>query len=338
MSSGAMPCPVSLDPHLDLLVGERVRGDVHDASRRRELDGVGEEVGEDLDDAPAIPGHLERQGPDADLEREPALLDERPHVVGGGGDQGPEVEVLAVEVVRRALEPGQVEEVVDQRHHRPDVGLDLPDVGDELGREDAAPAAQDEIGAQAHRRQRRAELVGDDRVKIEAPVLDLAPLGHVAERDRRGVRQVGGQAPGQRREDLVADRHVGERVRSARVGAVVDVQAGQELAHRAPAHAGERLAEQALGLRVGIDEATFEIHDDDAVRRVREELADRLLRLLDALGELARAHEGRAARDELLVGVRLGEVVVGPGGQPLGHLLAPARGHDEDRHRVVSGK
>ena len=71
-SSGAMPCPVSSTTEFDA-VAPHLGSDVHFAAGGRVLDGVADQVGDDLHQPVAVPGDL-RHGRRVDLQRDAFLL------------------------------------------------------------------------------------------------------------------------------------------------------------------------------------------------------------------------------------------------------------------------
>ncbi len=110
------------------------------------------------------------------------------------------------------LDPGELEEVVDQVAEHADVGADLLQVA--VAGLTGGDAVVDRLDQQPQRGQRRAQVMRGGGDQLAAGLLDLAPgalLHRQADRERRRQRRAGGGQ--QHQQDLVGPHVAGHRDR-----------------------------------------------------------------------------------------------------------------------------
>ena len=166
----------------------------HDlAALRAELHGVVDEVDEHLAEAVLVAPDERDARRHLDGDRDALALREQPQALRRGLREPAEVDVLVHAELRAALDPGEVEELVDHLdevarlhlHLRDPLLHPLRDVG-------ALGVACEGLGEQAHRRQRRPQLVAQVVDELRPDLLESAELGHVLEDD---VDRAAGVAP-----------------------------------------------------------------------------------------------------------------------------------------------
>ena len=94
------------------------------------------------------------------------LLDERPGGDGGLVDDGPDLECLEIQPHLAGLDLGEVEDVVDEPEQVLAGGLDLLEVGDDVGMARGRRVLREHLAVAEDRVQRRAQLVahvGEER-------------------------------------------------------------------------------------------------------------------------------------------------------------------------------
>ncbi len=100
----------------------------HGAARRREADGVGEQIEQRLTHAPLVGDERADVGRGADRERNAGLLQAVLHAFGGGVHGLADVDVAEVERHRAGVDGGEVEDVVDDREQRVGRGGDVAQI------------------------------------------------------------------------------------------------------------------------------------------------------------------------------------------------------------------
>src|SRR4051794_13677147 len=330
----------SLVGHTELdRVAAAARGDGDGAARRRELDRVVEQVREDLAELVAI-----------GLRREPAVLDVDDEAVPVPGvvvlvalhrvrEQRLEVDRRELHLEIARVEPGHVEERVDDLREPFRLRGDVADEGRALGFAEERVAAQERLCEAVDRRQRRAQLVGDRRHEVGLHLLDEAVRGDVAEGEDPAGDLTAGVAHdglGEREGELAPatpDRHLAVALRRA----VVRLElALEELRRLAAERLGRADAGDPLRGTVPEDDGAFAVDGDDPVGDVREDRVVALLLDGDALVELCVRERGRGVggqgdeRLDLLLAPRAGAPGV-DGEHTAQDALRPEERHAEER-------
>ena len=173
-SCSGMPVPVSVTVSSHARLGG---GDPHpDRALHRELHGVREQVEHDLGPEVAVDVHRLGKGFDLDDEAEPEALDGRLEHAGELAGVVPEVDRLEARLDPPGLQPGEVQQGVDQLEQPLPVAEDhlhplpLP-VGQRVGR-----FAEGVLGRPQQQRQRGAELVADVHEEVGLGLVELGEL------------------------------------------------------------------------------------------------------------------------------------------------------------------
>ncbi len=283
----------------------------HDlAALGAELHGVVDEVDEHLAEAVLVAADERDARRDLDGDRDALALREQPQPLRRGLRETAEVDVLVHAQLRAALDPGEVEQLVDHLdemarlhlHLRDPLLHPLRDVG-------ALGVACEGLGEQAHRRERRPQLVAQVVDELRPDLLQPAELGDVLEDD---VDRAAGVAP----------RPHEDRPRLAVAGADLGrggAAVGETGEHPLHARVEERLHDRAPDEPAGRD---LEEGRGTGVRR----------------DDLARRVEPEHAHREQVVGLIAGQgclaacALIGRGAQPLAQqldLLGAATQHEQ---------
>ncbi len=178
--SGGMPRPVSETRVCDLRLAALERH-LDAPAARRELDGVRQEVPDDLLQAIGVAGDRPGVGIQMSDELEALGVDRGPYRVQRRGDHGGEVDRTRLDPELPGHDPGHVQEVLDHPGLGTGVPLDhLEGVGPRRLVERSGP---EQVDPAEDRVERGAELVrerGDELVLAPGGGLDLAPGGLLA--------------------------------------------------------------------------------------------------------------------------------------------------------------
>ena len=178
--------PVVDDRGDDLAAGGPHR-DPHLAAVGAELDRVVDEVDEDLAEARLVGADRREPGRDVDHQRDRVALGEQPQPLDGALREPAEIDVVRQRQLAAALDPGEVEELADHLDEVPGLDLDLRDPLAHPRRHVARGGlARQRLGEQAHRRQRRPELVAQVVDELGPDLLEAAQLRGVLEDDEDG--------------------------------------------------------------------------------------------------------------------------------------------------------
>src|SRR3954465_2236040 len=302
--------------------------------RGGELDGISQEIRD----------HLEQSALIARGERRPIGLfypdgkmmglRERLELLDAAVDERGDVEGNLIDLLSGPFQARKVEEVVDHGDERPRAPVDMPDVVQQFGGQDATGTPVDELEAHEDRLQRGSEVMGDHRVEVEPPRLGVPLRGDVPERDRGAGRVVAGKDADAGRVDAVADPEVGkgeQRLARARRDAL-QWKLGQYLRDRPADEVGGARVEDPLDFGVHVREARLRVDGEEGVGSVVEELSHPRFRLLGPLDERFRPDERAYPGPQFLLGEGLQHVVVRPGLEAAHHLVGAALvdGEEED--------
>ena len=262
-------------------------------------------------------------------------LDERPQFVDGVVDERRDVHLPLVESVDRCLEARHLEKVVHHGDEEACAAVDLAELVDELSRNRSARSPQQRLQAQQHRVHRRAQVVRHHRVEIEPPRLHTALLGHVPQRHERVRLALPDQPPRRRAVEAISRPHVGER----RVGRVSQHGLG-ELGKDLPERPSQEVVDgqDPPRRRIGIGGHPAVVDHQDRVRDRFQEVGKGGFRLRRPLEQAPRPQERADPRAQLVVGVRLRQIVVRTGDQALDDLLGGIlRGEEQDGDLLQPG-
>ena len=188
--------------------GVELQGDPRHPSRRREFDGVLQEVAQDLGQAAGVGGHHHRSVGQLELERDSSLLEERALVLQRLARHEREVERLEPELNLLSSDAGDVEEVIHQVRELGRLSVDHRQRPPRLLT--AWRRSLEDIGAVADRRQGVAQLMRQHGQKLVLAVVGLGelavgfpqrllgplPLGDVTHHADDGAGAIDGGPPG----------------------------------------------------------------------------------------------------------------------------------------------
>ena len=174
----------------------RADRDVDLAAVRAELHGVVEQVDEDLAEAVAVAADRRDRLGDIDAEGHALAIGEQAQALGRVDRDPADVEQVDDAEGAAALDPRQVEQLVDHLDEVAGLDLDLVDPVAHPGRDGVAGRlglAGQRLGQQADRRQRRPQLVRQVVDELGADLLEPAQLGDVLDDEPQAARR---HAPG----------------------------------------------------------------------------------------------------------------------------------------------
>src|SRR5439155_21612990 len=140
-----------------------------------ELDGVVEQVDEQLAKALLVAADRRQVARDGTLERHPLAIREQPDPVDRAPDDRADVDRVEVERHRALLDRGQIEQLVDHLDEMARLDVDLQDPVAHTGREvDPLEVPRERLREEADVRQRRPQLMGEVVDELRADALEAA--------------------------------------------------------------------------------------------------------------------------------------------------------------------